>query len=145
MSKSLIDYCIVKEIKTIIVGYNKEWKDSIQIGQRVNQKFVSIPYLNLLNMLKYKSVMNGIELIVTEESYTSKCDGLMLEKLCKHSIYSGKRIKRGLFKSGVGKAVNADVNGGFNIMRKKVVDESVFKQIIDRGLLFNPQKIRSIF
>ena len=33
--------------------------------------------------------------------------------------FSGKRIKRGLYKSKNGIYINADVNGSYNIMRKE--------------------------
>ena len=36
----------------------------------------------------------------------------------KQENYLGKRIKRGLFKSSVGKLVNADINGAIGILRK---------------------------
>jgi transposase len=88
--------------------------------------------------------MVGIRLTLTEESYTSKCDSLSLEKVCKHESYLGDRIKRGLFQSGTGKLLNADVNGGVNIMRK-VVDDSYVSKIINRGLLFNPIKVDNLF
>ena len=69
-------------------------------------------------MLKYKCEKYGINLTTHEESYTSKCSFLDNEVICKHDEYQGKRIKRGLFKSGSGKLINADVNGSYNIIRK---------------------------
>lgn len=59
-------------------------------------------------------------MIFTEESYTSKCSFLDNEPLRKHSIYKGKRIKRGLFKSAKKKLINADLNGSLNILRKVI-------------------------
>ena len=59
----------------------------------------------------------------------------------------GVRTKRGLFISSTGKAVNADLNGGLNILRKflqntKVADEfHVIREIIDRGLILRPHRI----
>lgn len=32
--------------------------------------------------------------------------------------FSGKRIKRGLYKSSDGKLINSDINGSINILRK---------------------------
>ena len=132
-------------IGNIVVGYNRDWKDSIRIGHRNNQTFVSIPYLKLIQYLDYKCKLVGINLILHEEGYTSKCDSLTLEKVEKHDVYSGKRIKRGLFQSCIGKLINADVNGSINILRK-VVDDSVVKtQIINSGLLFNPIKYNNLY
>ena len=82
--------------------------------------------------------MIGIKLIITEESYTSKCDSLALEEIKKHEMYLGKRIKRGLFQSSIGKLINADVNGSINIMRKVVGDSEIISKIINSGWLFQP-------
>ena len=115
-----INYAVSKGISHVVVGYNKEWKQGINIGVVNNQNFVQIPYYKLLNMLTYKCEMHGISLSVTEESYTSKCSFLDDELLCKHEDYCGKRIHRGLFRSSNGKLINADVNGALNILKKVV-------------------------
>ena len=141
LSKMIINKLIEHKIGNIVVGYNKGWKDSINIGKRNNQTFVQISYAKLINYLKYKCEMVGINLIINEEGYTSKCDGLALEDIKKHSIYLGKRIKRGLFKSSVGKLINADVNGSLNILRKVVGDSVLVKQIINSGWLFQPLRV----
>ena len=64
--------------------------------------------------------MEGISVIVTEESYTSKCSFLDDEDICKHEEYVGKRIKRGLYKASDGRLINADVNGVLNILKKVI-------------------------
>ena len=143
VSKHIVRYMLSNQIGTIVVGYNRGWKDSIRIGKRNNQTFVQIPYETLISYLKYKCEMNGIELIETEESYTSKCDALAMETIEKHEAYQGKRIKRGLYQSSVNKLINADVNGALNIMRKVFNDSA--KRIIDRGLLFNPLKLNDLW
>ena len=71
-------------------------------------------------MLKYKCQLEGINAIIQEESYTSKCSFYDNETVSKHDIYKGKRVKRGLFKTATGLLVNADINGSLNIMRKAV-------------------------
>lgn len=144
-TKHIINQAIKRGIGTIVVGYNRGWKDSIQIGKRNNQTFVSIPHLKLIEILKYKCEMVGIQLITHEESYTSKCDGLVLEKVGIHEVYLGKRVKRGLYQSSCGKLINADINGALNIMRKVVGDSSIEKKIINRGLLFRPKKFKNLF
>jgi putative transposase len=69
-------------------------------------------------MLTYKAQLAGIVVKVIEESYTSKCSFLDNEPCVKHSEYKGKRIKRGLFRAGDGRLINADVNGSANIVKK---------------------------
>lgn len=71
-------------------------------------------------MLTYKCEIEGISVIVTEESYTSKCSFLDDEDICKHEKYVGKRIKRGLYKASDGRLINADVNGALNILKKVI-------------------------
>ena len=93
--------------------------------------------LELVKKLKARLNKEGKTLIITEESYTSKCDALCLEKICKHEKYLGKRIQRGLFKSGNGKVINADLNGAINIFRKKCELTKI------TGLnIYNPEKIK---
>jgi putative transposase len=142
-SRFIINYCIEHEIGTIIIGHNKEWKQEINIGKSNNQKFVSIPHSKLIDKITYKAKLAGISVIEHEEAYTSKCDSLALETIGKHEHYLGKRVKRGLFQSSIGKLVNADVNGAIGIARK-VLGDSVVEQILHSGLAFNPIKI-SIF
>lgn len=144
VSRFIVNNLIENKTGNLVIGYNKNWKDSISLGKKTNQKFVQIPYLKLINYLQYKCDMVGIKLIITEESYTSKCDSLAMEEIGKHDIYLGKRVKRGLFQSSTGRIINADINGSLNIMRK-VVDDSYTNKIINRGLLFNPIKIRDLF
>jgi putative transposase len=71
-------------------------------------------------MLTFKAALAGIKVILTEESYTSKCSFLDNESLGKHERYTGKRIHRGLFRASDGRCLNADVNGSYNILRKVI-------------------------
>lgn len=120
--------------KYFIIGYNEGWKTKVNIGQNNNRQFYDIPYSRIIQKLKEKLLSNGKLLIITEESYTSKCDSLSLEKLGKNDCYLGNRIHRGLFISSTGKAINADLNGAINIMRKIVKLTNV------SGInIFNPQ------
>jgi len=114
----IIKYCINNDIGTIVIGDFKGIKDSINIGKRNNQNFVSIPFGILKRKLEAKCEYYGISYILQEESYTSKCSSLDLEKISKKENYQGKRIKRGLYKTNNGKLINSDVNGACNIIRK---------------------------
>lgn len=140
-SRKIVNLLTENKVGNLVVGYNKGWKDSINIGRRNNQAFVAVPYERLVNYIKYKCEMCGIKVIVNEESYTSKCDALALECIEKHEEYMGKRVKRGLFKSSTGRLINADVNGAVNIMRKVVGDSEYVTRIIDSGWLFQPIRV----
>lgn len=144
ISHFILSYCLHHGIGKVVIGKNEHWKQKINIGSRNNQNFVSIPHAKLIDKIAYKLKLNGIELIVQEESYTSKCDHLAFEPIQKQAVYSGKRIKRGLFRSKTGKAINADVNGAIGILLKsKVVREcgSFIRSITDTGLAFRPVKV----
>ena len=103
-----------------ILGYNESWKLKVNLGTKTNRIFYNIPYQRIIGKLKTKLESLGKELIVKEESYTSKCDSLNLEDVKKQDTYSGIRKHRGLFISKIGKAINADLNGAINIMRKVI-------------------------
>ncbi|MEE9379128.1 MAG: transposase [Candidatus Lokiarchaeia archaeon] len=120
ISRSLINYCIKHDIGTIVIGYNKTWKNKITIGKRNNQNFVQIPFSKLVSQIKYKSELVEIDIILELESFTSKCSFLDNESIKKHKRYQGKRICRGLYQSHRGSIINADVNGAYNILKKAI-------------------------
>jgi len=118
ISKSIIEYSIHNNIGTIVIGYNRGWKQKINIGKINNQKFVQIPFLTLIKQIEYKAQLKGIRFLTVNENHTSKCSFLDNESIGKHETYVGKRISRGLFKTSKGVLLNADVNGAYNIMKK---------------------------
>ena len=132
ISTHIINEAMRNNISKIIIGNNVGWKNEINIGRRNNQNFVNIPHTKLFNQLLYKGLMNGIEVIFTEESYTSKASFFDKDKLPVYGQndnykFSGRRIYRGLYKDGKGNLWNADLNGGGNIMRK--VSDKAYKNI----------------
>jgi len=117
-SKYIIDYCLNNSIDTIIVGLNKGWKQESNMSKQTNQKFINIPYEMFIGQLEYKCQDNNINLISTEESYTSGTSYLDNELPIKENYNKTRRIARGLFKSNNDILINADVNGSYQIMRK---------------------------
>lgn len=109
-SKKLLNHLVFNQINTVVIGLNKEWKQESNLGKRNNQNFIQIPHSRLIEMIKYKCKLEGINCIIREESYTSKCSFLDNEEICKHEQYLGKRLKRGLFKTNNGYLINADLN-----------------------------------
>lgn len=140
ISRWIINFCIKYNIGTVVIGLNKGWKHKIELGKRLNQKFVEIPFSKLIDKITYKGKLIGINIQTTEESYTSKIDHLAFEALGKHDVYLGKRKKRGLFQSSIGKLLNADINGAIGIGRK-VFGDSYVNEIIGSGLAFNPVRV----
>lgn len=140
VSRYIVNYCINNNIGSIVIGLNKGWKQEISLGKRTNQKFVEVPFSRLIDEISYKCKLVGISFHIHEESYTSKVDHLAFEKLGKHDVYLGKRKKRGLFQSSIGKLLNADINGAIGIGRK-VFGDSYVSKIIDSGFAFNPVRV----
>lgn len=120
VSRRIIEFMRLMGLGTLVIGKNDGWKQAVKLGARTNQTFVQIPHARFIEMLTYKAQLNGIVVITTEESYTSKCSFLDSEPVCKHAQYAGKRVKRGLFRASDGRLINADVNGAYNILRKVI-------------------------
>ena len=133
ISTHIINEAVKNNISKIIIGNNVGWKNEINIGRRNNQNFVNIPHTKLFNQLLYKGLLNGIEVVFTEESYTSKASFFDKDELPVYGEndnhkFSGRRISRGLYKDSKGNLWNADLNGGGNIMRK-ISDKAAYKNI----------------
>ncbi len=100
-------------------------KKNINLGKKTNQKFVQIPHHSLRFKLKAMCSRYGLTYIEQEESYTSKASFLDGDKIPVYNadnpteyIFSGKRVKRGLYKTRANKLINADCNGAANIGAK---------------------------
>lgn len=133
ISKHIVNYLVENDINTLIIGYNKAWKQNVNIGSKNNQNFHYIPYHILLKQLEYKCKNAGINFITTEESYTSKASAIDKDDMNFNTMFGGKRINRGIYQSKEGIIINADINAAINIMRKVVPDEQVFAQGILDG------------
>ncbi len=145
VSRFIINHALMTNSGTIVVGHNPEWKKAIHIGKVNNQKFVSIPHARLIEMLQYKGEEIGLNVIVREESYTSKASSLDLDVIPNYGysgdkIFSGRRRKRGLYALADGRMLNADVNGAINILRKEIGDDFV-KNLADKGCVFQPKQV----
>ena len=120
VSKSIVEYATSRKIDTMVIGHNDGWKQSVNIRLRNNQNFVQLPLNALIQQIKYKAEEHGINVIVQDESHTSKCSFLDNESVEHHDAYMGKRIRRGVFQSANGKLIHADLNGSYNIIRKAI-------------------------
>ena len=143
VTKFLANYFDERDVSKVIIGNNSGWKNGINLGKRTNQNFVNIPYTKFINQLTYKCQLLGITVIVREESYTSKASFLDYDEIPNYKEgakykFSGKRIKRGLYRSTTRK-INADVNGAYNIMVKENPNYIIVKR---EQLGFNPTLIK---
>jgi putative transposase len=139
-SKRIIDLLVKEGIGMLCIGKNDAWKQEAHLGKRTNQNFVQIPHARFIAMLTYKAELVGITVKVTEESYTSKASLLDLDPLpvrkngddTKHT-FSGKRVKRGLYRASDGRSINADINGAGNIIRKVAPDAFSEARAVEDG------------
>lgn len=138
-ARYVVNYCKREDIGQIVLGFNKDMTRRVNLGRKTNQFVASLPMGKIKDMLKYMTADAGIELHLQEESYTSKASFWDKDPL-KKCDYSGERIKRGLYQTGDGQLLNADINGALNILRKSnVVDLEV---LYTRGAVDTPQRIR---
>ncbi len=149
----IVNRCLKTGIGKVVMGYNPGIKKDINMGTRNNQNFVQIPIYTFRLKLKSLCERVGIEYVEIEESYTSKASAIDGDEIpsynpsnTKNYLFSGQRIKRGLYRTKSGKLINADANGALNILRKylglsKAKDLEMIQRI--SGCLTQPKRIRS--
>ncbi|MDJ0675841.1 MAG: transposase [Calothrix sp. MO_167.B42] len=122
-ARLVVDHCIKYQIGTVVFGWNQGQRQEATLG-KTTQCFVQIPTAKLKQRVKQLCAEYGIKFIETEESYTSKSsflDGDFLPTFGEKPEGwkpSGRRVKRGMYRTGKGLLVNADLNGAANILRK---------------------------
>jgi len=145
-ARLVIDHCLERRIGTVVFGWNKDQKRGASMGRKTNQEFVSIPTGRLKKRIEQMCEQYGIAFIEQEESYTSKASALDLDEIPVFGekpegwTPSGKRVKRGLYRSADSGTVNADCNGAWNIGRKAKVTGMQCKPA--RGVLTSPKRLR---
>ena len=126
LSQKLINHLSQLGVKNIVYGKNVNFKQEINLGKVTNQNFVNIQFNLIIERLRYKACLAGINFMTVEESYTSKTSFLDREKLHSYKTdkapkkykFLGDRFTRSLFKSKDGYIIHADINASFNIIRK---------------------------
>ena len=143
----IINYCLVNDIGTLVIGYNQSFQNKANLGKKNNQIFTQLPFGKIREKLEYLCKRYNINYILQEESYTSKASFFDNDELPIYNAdnpqtyeFSGKRIKRGLYQTKNNYLFNADCNGALNILRKsKAVDLTI---LCCRGELDTPKRIR---
>ena len=136
-SKATIDYLVENNVKCLVIGINKEWKQNSKLSKKVNQTFIQIPYSEYINLVTYKAQEQGITVYHTEESYTSGTSFLDNEQPIQEFYNKNRRKHRGLFISNNGTNINADVNASYQISKK------VFKQLQADFKQFTPEQLHN--
>ena len=146
-ARHIINYCLDNNIGNIVIGYDPTLQKESNIGRKNNQTFVNIPFGRLKDKLSYLSEYYGIILIKQEESYTSKASFFDRDDIpvyndddTREHVFSGTRVKRGLYKTSNGMCINADINGALNILKKSSVVS--LTALYSRGQVDSPLRIR---
>jgi IS605 OrfB family transposase len=146
-AKIVINHCLKNNIGTIVFGWNKGNKNEIELGKKNNSEFVPIPTARLKDRIFQLCEQYGIRFIETEESYTSVSSFLDGDDLPKYGEKpndwkpSGKRTKRGLYRTASNFYINADANASANIIRKVSRTLGLNLNGLSRGVLTRPTRI----
>ena len=140
-SRYIVNRLLENRMTMLVIGKNENWKQSVNLGRKTNQKFTAIPHATFINQLIYKCQLVGIKVMTVGEAYTSKCSFLDLEPIKKQAVYLGRRVKRGLFRASNGRVYSADQNGSLNIIRNAVGDSVFDRQSIMR-LVVSPVRVQ---
>ncbi|MFP4101674.1 RNA-guided endonuclease InsQ/TnpB family protein, partial [Coleofasciculus sp.] len=146
-ARVVINHCLQHRIGTVVFGWNQRNKDGIELGKKTNQEFVQIPSARLKNRIEQLCEQYGIRFIETEESYTSKASFLDNDPLPVFGSKpegwkaSGKRVKRGMYRTKNGEFVNADANGAANILRKVEIQLGLDLAKVCRAFLTAPSRV----
>jgi len=147
-ARKVINHCLENRIGNLVFGWNKRQKDSSNMGKVNNQKFVSVPTARLKDRIAQLCELYGIKFVETEESYTSKASFIDNDFLPtygekpKNWKSSGKRTKRGLFRTALNQYINADCNGSANILRKVSTTLNLDLSGVSSGALSTPLRVQ---
>jgi putative transposase len=146
-ARIVVNHCLDNRIGRIIFGWGQGIKQEINLGKKRNQQFVQIPTARLKERIKQLCQHYDIEFVETEEANTSAASFFDGDTLPKHGEKpdgwksSGRRVKRGLFRTGKNWYINADCNGAANIIRKLSTTLGLDLSGVSRGALTHPTRI----
>jgi IS605 OrfB family transposase len=147
-ARKVIAHCLENRIGTVVFGWNKGQKESANMGSKTNQKFVQIPTGRLKDRIAQLCEQYGLSFVETEESYSSKASFVDNDSLPTFGEKpegwhpSGKRVKRGLYRTAQGWLINADCNAAANIGRKVAMMLGLDLSGISRGDLSAPLRLK---
>ncbi|MEA5502607.1 transposase [Halotia wernerae UHCC 0503] len=148
VARIVINHCLDNRIGRVVFGWGQGIKKEINLGKKRNQQFVQIPTARLKGRIEQLCQQYGIEFVETEEANTSAASFVDGDTLPKHGEKpfkgwksSGRRVKRGLFRTAMNWYINADCNGAANIIRKVSTTLGLDLSGVSRGVLTHPTRI----
>ncbi|WP_058305762.1 RNA-guided endonuclease InsQ/TnpB family protein [Gracilibacillus massiliensis] len=142
----IVQLALARKVSTIVIGVNKGWKQKVSFRKQEKQHFQTLPHAMLIRMIAYKAEAYGIQVHQQEESYTSKASLVDMDELLHYEKgvpakvrFSGRRIKRGLYRTKENMCIHADVNAAGNIIRKVVPNAFAegIEGVVSRPLMLN--------
>jgi IS605 OrfB family transposase len=105
--------CVRRGVKEIVVGNLNGIRESMDYGDRLNQRLHVWPYRKVVNMLKYKGAL--VEILVRDD-VDEKSTSITCHACGK--VMASNRRHRGLYACSCGWKAQADVNGALNIYER---------------------------
>jgi len=146
-ARLVLNHCLENNIGTVVFGCNEGQKQESNMGRKNNQKWVQVPTAKLKERISQLCQQYVINFVETEESYTSKASFVDGDSLPKYGEKpegwkpSGKRVKRGLYRTAFNFYINADANAAANILRKVSGTLDLDLNGLSRVSLTTPQRI----
>lgn len=147
-ARLVIKHCLEHKIGTVVFGWNTGQKQRSNMGRKGNQSFVQIPTAKLKDRIEQLCKLYGIQFVETEEAYTSKSSFFDGDELPKHGEKpvgykpSGKRVKRGVYRTSPFWYINADCNAAANMLRKVSAMLGFDLSGVSRSALSAPIRLR---
>ena len=146
-ARLVINHCLEHRIGTLVFGWNQGQRQKVELG-KTNQSFVQIPTARLKERISQLCKQYGIQFVETEEANTSAASFLDGDSLPKYGEKpngyqpSGKRVKRGLYRTANNWYVNCDAQAAANIIRKVSITLGLDLSRVSRALLTAPHRIK---
>lgn len=99
VSRFIVNICIENNIGNLVVGLNKGWKNGVNLGKRINQKFVEIPFSKLVEKISYKCKLVGIDFKSTRNPIPPKWIIWLLKNWESMMFISAKERNEACFKA----------------------------------------------
>jgi IS605 OrfB family transposase len=108
-----ISECMKKGVREIAIGNLDGIRENIDYSDSANQRLHNWPYRKIVNMIKYKGTLAGIEVKdnIDERNTSRTCHG------CGQILVSNRK-HRGMYLCSCGWKTQADVNGALNIFER---------------------------
>ncbi|WP_143172797.1 transposase [Scytonema sp. HK-05] len=142
-----MDYCLEHNIKAEFFGWNRGSQQNSNLATKINQPFMELLTARLKNHIKQLCEFYGMQFVEIDKTYISQPSFLNTYPLSKYGekpkslVFKDKRVKRGIFRTNAGTAINTGVNKTANILTKLELQLGLNLAKPSRALLIVPPKL----